>query len=189
MRYFKHWLGCLLCAALCVGVSTLSLAQAPAPSQQPSDPTLAKAEALPPTQAQAAAPLPTTAEDSVKAAVNELFLAMKNSDGPRLTASFADSALLQTIVVNKDGKTVARNESVAEFAASISKLPVGAADERIRFDIVKIDGPLAIVWAPYSFYYKGKFSHCGVDSFQMLRSGGTWKILYIIDTRRKELCE
>ena len=178
MRYYPYLAGILLCAGLCAGLSTLSLAQTPAPDQ-PSGPTLAKG----------AAPLPATAEDSVKTAVNELFLAMKNSDAARLTASFTDSALLQTIVVNKEGKTVARNESVAEFAASIGKLPVGAADERIRFDVVKIDGPLAIVWAPYSFYFKGKFSHCGVDSFQLLRSGGTWKILYIIDTRRKEPCE
>lgn len=130
-----------------------------------------------------------TTEDSVKAAVNELFLAMKNSDGPRLQASFADSALLQTIITNKEGKTFARNESIADFAGSISKLPQGAADERIRFDIVKIDGPLAMVWAPYSFYFKQKFSHCGVDSFQLLRAGGVWKILYIVDTRRKEGCE
>lgn len=132
---------------------------------------------------------PSNTEDSVKAAVNELFIAMKNSDAARLTASFADSALLQTIITNKDGRTVARSEAVADFAVSIGKLPVGAADERIRFDVVKIDGPLAIVWAPYSFYFKGKFSHCGIDSFQLLRSGGIWKILYIVDTRRKEPCE
>ena len=114
---------------------------------------------------------------------------MKNSDAARLTAAFTDSALLQTIVTTREGKTVARNESVAEFAASISKLPIGDADERIRFDVIKIDGPLAIVWAPYNFYYKGKFSHCGVDSFQLLRTQSGWKILYIIDTRRKEPCE
>jgi hypothetical protein len=130
-----------------------------------------------------------TTEDSVKAAVNELFIAMKNSDGPRLRTSFADSAILQTIITNKEGKTFARNESITDFAESIGKLPKGAADERIRFDLIRIDGPLAIVWAPYSFYFKEKFSHCGIDSFQLLRSGGVWRILYIVDTRRKDGCE
>src|SRR5258708_12773494 len=97
---------------------------------------------------------------------------MKYSDAARLRAAFTDSALLQTIVINKEGKTVARNESVEEFATSISKLPQGAADERIRFDIVKIDGPLPIVWAPYTFYFNGIFSHSGIASFHLLRPAG-----------------
>lgn len=128
-------------------------------------------------------------EDSVKAAVNALFIAMKNSDAAGIRASFADSALLQTIITNKEGKTFARNEAIGDFAESISKLPKGDADEQIRFDVIKVDGPLAIAWAPYKFYFKGKFSHCGVDSFQLIRTGGVWKILYIVDTRRKDACE
>jgi hypothetical protein len=128
-------------------------------------------------------------EDSVKTAVNALFIAMKSSDAPGIRASFADSAVLQTIVTNKEGKTIARNEAVGDFAESISKLAKGDADEQIRFDVIKIDGPLAIVWAPYKFYFKGKFSHCGVDSFQLIRTAGGWKLLYIVDTRRKDACE
>lgn len=131
----------------------------------------------------------STSEDSVKAAVNALFTAMKNSDAAGIRASFADSAVLQTIVTNKEGKTFARNEAIAEFAASVGKLPKGAADEQVQFDVIKIDGPLAIVWAPYKFYFSGKFSHCGIDSFQLIRTDGVWRILYIVDTRRKESCE
>ncbi|HTI09554.1 MAG TPA: nuclear transport factor 2 family protein [Puia sp.] len=131
----------------------------------------------------------SSTEDSVRTAVNALFTAMKNSDAAGIRASFADSALLQTIITNKEGKTFARNEAIGDFAESISKLPQGAADEQIRFDVIKIDGPLAIVWAPYKFYFKGKFSHCGVDSFQLIRTAGGWKLLYIVDTRRKDACE
>ena len=128
------------------------------------------------------------AEDSVKAAVDLLFTGMIRSDASLIRQSFADSAILQSIV-EKDGKTVARTESVEDFARAIAKLSKGDADEHIRIDVVRIDGPLAIVWAPYSFYYKGKFSHCGVDSFQLLLVNGIWKIQYLIDTRRKQPCE
>lgn len=128
-------------------------------------------------------------EDSVKAAVNQLFTAMKNADSALFVSSFTDSAILQTIANNKEGKTVAKNESVVEFASFISKQQKDVADERIQFDVLRIDGPLATVWAPYKFYYKGKFSHCGVDSFQMLSVNGKWKIQYLIDTRRKQGCE
>ena len=129
-----------------------------------------------------------TREDSVKAAVNLLFTGMIQSDAVKIRNSFTDSAILQSIV-EKEGKTQTRTESVGEFAQSISKLEKGVADERIRFDVIKIDGPLAIVWAPYSFYYKGQLNHCGVDSFQMLLVGGVWKIQYLIDTRRKQACQ
>ena len=129
-----------------------------------------------------------SAQDSVKAAVNLLFTGMIQSDAAKIHSSFTDSAILQSIV-EKDGKTRTRTESVEEFAQSISKLEKGVADERIRFDVIKIDGPLAIVWAPYSFYYKGQLNHCGVDSFQMLLVDGVWKIQYLVDTRRKQPCQ
>jgi hypothetical protein len=127
-------------------------------------------------------------EDSVKAAVNLLFTGMIRSDAAMIRSSFTDSAILQSIV-EKDGKTSTRTESIGEFAQTISKLEKGVADERIRFDVITIDGPLAIVWAPYSFYYKGQLNHCGVDSFQMLLVGGVWKSQYLIDTRRKQACK
>lgn len=131
----------------------------------------------------------SSGEDSVKTAVNKLFTAMKDADVALLNSSFADSAILQTIITDKAGKVSVRNEDLRDFASQIGKLGKGDADERIQFDVVKIDGPLAIVWAPYSFYYKGRLSHCGVDSFQLLLVDGVWKIQYIIDTRRKQPCQ
>jgi hypothetical protein len=123
-----------------------------------------------------------TAEDSVKAAVNSLFTGMKTSDAAVITRSFTDSAILQTITTPQGGVL---SEKVAAFADIVGKMTPGDADERIQFDVVRVDGPLAIVWAPYEFYYKGKYSHKGVDSFQLVRVNGVWKIQYLIDTRRK----
>ncbi len=81
-----------------------------------------------------------------------------------------------------------RKENISDFAKQISTLPKGAADEKITFDIVKVDADLASVWTPYQFYFNNKFSHCGVNSFQLVRINGEWKIQYIIDTRRKDNC-
>ena len=129
------------------------------------------------------------AEDSVKAVVNNLFTAMKNSDSVLLKTCFADKSILQTITKNKEGNVSVKNESLNEFATSISTQPKGSLDEQIVFDVVKTDGPLAIVWTPYNFYYNGKFLHCGVNSFQLVRIGNEWKIQYLIDTRRKAGCK
>jgi hypothetical protein len=129
-----------------------------------------------------------SATDSVKATIDQMFRAMKNSDASLLKDCFADSAILQTIARSKEGQTIIRNEPIAGFINSISSMQKDAADERIVFDVVKIDGPLAIAWTPYQFYFNGKFSHCGVNSFQLVRMSNGWKIQYIIDTRRRTNC-
>jgi len=130
-----------------------------------------------------------TAQDSVRAAVNLLFTAMKNADSAQLMDAFDDNAVLQTIVVDSAGKVKAQNYPVTTFASAIGRLPKGAADEQVKIETLKIDGPLAAVWAPYHFYYNGTLLHCGVDSFQLIRVNGTWKILYIVDTRKKGACD
>ena len=130
----------------------------------------------------------SSTEDSVKATIQQLFKAMKSSDGALLKDCFADSAIMQTISQTKEGKTIIKNDLVEHFVRQIEQIEQGAADERITFETIKIDGPLAIVWTPYQFYWKGQFSHCGVNSFQLVRINQHWKIQYLIDTRRKVNC-
>jgi hypothetical protein len=118
-----------------------------------------------------------------------MFIAMKSSDVALFKASFTDSAFLQTIATDRNtGRMKIKNEDIKAFAQTIGELPKDSADERITFDVVRIDGDLASVWTPYQFYYNGRFSHCGVNSFQVVRLNGVWKIHYVIDTRRKTNC-
>lgn len=126
--------------------------------------------------------------DSIKTVVDNLFIAMQNSDTTLLKSCFSEGAILQTIY-KKDGIVDVKTEVLTEFISSIASQAKGALDERITFDMVKVDGDLAIAWTPYSFYYKTIFSHCGVNSFQLVRINGYWKIQYLIDTRRKTGCQ
>ena len=130
-----------------------------------------------------------SAEDSVKAVVNQLFAAMKGANAAMLKEAFADSAVLQTIRRKQDGTFFVQDEKVSDFVEQIGKAKKDSLDERITFETVKIDGPLAIAWTPYKFYYAGNFSHCGVNSFQLVRINGRWKIQFLIDTRRRQGCE
>jgi len=129
-----------------------------------------------------------SAEDSVKTTVNNLFTAMKNADTVLLKSIFADGAIFQTITRDKEGAIVVRTEEVQGFIDFVGKQPKNDADERITFGAIKIDGALASVWTPYNFYAGGKFSHCGANSFQLVKLGGIWKIQYLIDTRRRQGC-
>lgn len=130
-----------------------------------------------------------TAEDSVKATINALFTAMRGADGQGVKNTFTDNAILQTISHDKKGEPLVITDTVAAFADFINTVKKDSADERISFGTIKIDGPLAIAWTPYQFYYNGRFSHCGVNSFQLIRANGAWKIQYLIDTRRRNGCK
>jgi hypothetical protein len=130
-----------------------------------------------------------SAEDSVKAVVNNLFTAMIKSDTVLLKTCFADSMVLQTIVRGKSGGAEVKSETAAGFVKSIGSLKPGSADEQITFGNILIDGPLALVWTPYKFYFNGQFSHCGVNSFHLVRFKEGWRIQYLIDTRRRTGCE
>ncbi|MDD2793752.1 MAG: hypothetical protein PHD73_11280 [Sediminibacterium sp.] len=129
-----------------------------------------------------------TATDSVKATINRMFEAMKEADSAKLSSCFADSAIMQTISRNKEGKEWVRTEGVEGFVKLVGSIPKGMADEQIVFGVVKTDGALGIAWTPYRFYRNGVFSHCGVNSFQLVRIKQKWVIQYIIDTRRKDQC-
>lgn len=129
-----------------------------------------------------------TEEDGVKAVITKLFTSMKASDEQSILSCFADQAVMQSIIKDKEGKNSVKSDGVAGFAAFVGKQPHGAADERIVFETIKIDGELGFVWTPYQFFYNGKFSHCGENVFGLIKVSGAWKIHSVIDTRRKDNC-
>lgn len=124
-------------------------------------------------------------EVEIKKTIDGFFNAMRTSDSTALRSFVAKGAKFQTIAADFSVKTDAPDG----FIASVGKAPIGALDERISYESIKIDGALASVWTPYSFYLNGKFSHCGVNSFSMIKKEGKWLIAHVIDTRRKENCK
>ena len=48
--------------------------------------------------------------------------------------------------------------------------------ERIWNPEVRVHGLIATVWAPYDFWRDAKFSHCGIDAFDLIKTGEGWKI-------------
>ncbi len=129
------------------------------------------------------------AHDSIKSVINEFFTKMKAADAENFMQLFTDSAILQTIRTPNGKPVEVRNESLKEFASFIATSKPGDADEQIVFEKILVDDVLAVAWTPYKFYYKGNFSHCGVNQFTLVKTGTEWKINYIIDTRRKTGCD
>ncbi len=127
-------------------------------------------------------------EDAVKAVIETLFDGMRAKNADQIGAVFSENAIMQTIETT--GETgVVKAGSVADFVKGIGSLPTEMKlDERITDYQINIDGPMATAWTPYEFYRNDTFSHCGVNSFQLVKMAEGWKIVYIIDTRRKDGC-
>ncbi len=127
--------------------------------------------------------------DGVKQTINNLFSAMLGADSSALRMCFDSVAIMQTVRQTEgQGASVAGTSSPDRFIAQIGAAKPGALDERIVFEKILIDGPMAVAWTPYKFYLNGQFSHCGVNVFQLVRKTDGWKIVSVLDTRRKEGC-
>ena len=123
-------------------------------------------------------------EKEVVKPIESLFNAMKSADSLGVKNAFSGSAIMQTFGKNQEIRT----DKVEDFAKQVGASQAGDLDERFTISKILVDGNMASVWVPYQFYYKGNFSHCGVNSFQLAKINNEWKIQYIIDTRRKDNC-
>ena len=125
-----------------------------------------------------------TSEKEIIKPIENLFNAMKFVDSLGVKNAFSNSAIMQTFGKNQEIRT----DKVEYFAKQVGASQAGDLDERFSISKILVDGNMASVWVPYQFYYKGNFSHCGVNSFQLAKINNDWKIQYIIDTRRKDNC-
>ena len=123
-----------------------------------------------------------TSEKEIIKPIENLFNAMKSADSLGVKNAFSGSAIMQTFGKNKEIRT----EKVEDFAKQVGASQAGDLDERFTISKILVDGNMASVWVPYEFYYKGNFSHCSVNRFQLAKINAEWKIQYIIDTRRKK---
>lgn len=127
-------------------------------------------------------------EEGVKLTINQLFDAMRKADSTQLRSCFDGTASMQTVRVSPEGAASVAGGTPDRFIAQIGGAEPGTLDERIVFEKILIDGPMAVAWTPYNFYLKGAFSHCGVNVFQLVKKPEGWKIVSVLDTRRKEGC-
>lgn len=67
------------------------------------------------------------------------------------------------------------------------------ADGRARIErywspTVLVRGHIAVVWTPYEFWLDGKRSHCGIDTFDLLKLDGRWRVANAMWTVEPEGC-
>lgn len=126
---------------------------------------------------------------AVLAVMKRLFDGMRAGDSSMVRSVFHSKMQTMTTAVTRQGAAVADFGDIQGFLKAVGTPHAEIYDERVYNPEVRIDGTLATIWVEYSFFVGAKFSHCGIDAFQLAREGGDWKIVAIADTRRKTGCK
>ena len=127
----------------------------------------------------------TAQNDDVKHTIETFFEGFHHRDTVLLHQVCADKIILQSITENLNGNSLTEEPSQF-FYRSIASIPMSLKfNERILSFTTQVDGSMGHAWTPYEFYVDGKLSHKGVNAFTLFKEKDQWKIVYIIDTRRK----
>lgn len=136
----------------------------------------------------ATGPAPADAQ-AVTAAVRTLFESMLAADSAKARSVMAPNFRIVVITQNPAGQTATRETTGKQFLAQIASVAPQTLDERFWDGQVQVDGNLASYWCQYAFFNKGKFSHCGVDVFQLYRSAQGWQIVNLAYNIRRDGCD
>ena len=112
------------------------------------------------------------AQAAVMAVVDSAMAAINSGDMSALSNVMTDSAQVYAARL-RDGTPAFTMRTAASQRAAGRRTPI---IER-GFDAeVRIAGGIAMVWLPYDLWAEGKWSHCGIDLFTLVRVGSAWRI-------------
>ena len=123
---------------------------------------------------------------AVLAAAQQLFDALAARDPQAVMAVVVPEGTISGHVTG-DGRTSFFAERWQDWAARLTQ-GTERLEERMHDPRVRIRGNMASVWTEYSFYRDGRFSHCGIDLFDMAKVDGRWRVLNITFTVETEGC-
>jgi hypothetical protein len=125
-------------------------------------------------------------EESVITTVQNFFSAMSARDTAATGAVLLPEG--QYFSIKEDSSTVTMKKTThQEYLARLATSKENWL-EKMREPEVWVHGRVAILWAKYDFYRNGKFSHCGVDAFSLLKGAEGWKIVGFVFNKEKESC-
>ncbi len=129
-------------------------------------------------------------KQKIKKMISVFFEGLHEGDSSKVSSVLHSGVKIQTTYKNKKGKSVLKDQTRQELlkAIALKKKETIYFEKLISYDI-KVDDNLALVWTPYEFYLNEKFSHCGTNSFQLFKQNEKWKIIFLIDTRKRKNCK
>ena len=123
--------------------------------------------------------LPQTSDERDAGAVPDaLFAAMRAKSFADIKAQFTNDGQLVAIDKPRDGKGISKTRvfTAESFAKAISEAKAAEYIEKMPNKDIRISGDLSIVSGRYTFFVGDKFSHCGTNTFNLVRTEAGWKI-------------
>lgn len=116
--------------------------------------------------------------DSASAIPDRLFAAMQAKNADAIRTLFTSEGQLVAIDKPRDGKGVSKTRffTADAFAKMISEAKGADFIEKMPNKKVEIAGDLAVVSGRYTFHVGEKFSHCGMNTFNLVRTENGWLI-------------
>ena len=128
-------------------------------------------------------------EADAKRLVDTFFEGFHEGDTLKMRSVMLADVPMQSVFSTNQGEEKINSSDANNFLTAIA---IRGADQKWEEKLldykVSVDGNLAHVWTPYEFYLNGNFSHCGANAFTMAKTAEGWKIVHIIDSRRKADC-
>jgi hypothetical protein len=112
------------------------------------------------------------------AAADSLLAALSRDDKTGIARFTTDSAILGYSAIRGGAERV----RVHSWAEDLARPSVVRITERGFGASARVQDRLAQVWMPYDIYIDGKWSHCGVDAFTLLKIAGAWRVASLFYT-------
>lgn len=118
------------------------------------------------------------AEQEAINVANKLFEAMRAKNAEAIKALFMPEGQLVAIDKPRTGEGLSKTRvfTADSFSKLIAEAKAPEFIERMAQPKVKIFGDMALVYGRYTFHVGDKFSHCGTNSFHLVRTADGWKI-------------
>lgn len=131
-----------------------------------------------------------SAENDVKKVIETFFEGLHKGDSTLMASTLHKDIKIQTTSSMRGPNGLLQTDSRGKLLTAIAnKNPEHVYLEKLLSYTIKIDENIASVWTPYEFYFNDNFSHCGANSFQLFKDGNNWKIIYLVDMRRRDNCQ
>ena len=117
-------------------------------------------------------------EDAAIAVVNKLFAGMKAKDAEQIKSVFSPEGQLVAIDKPRDGNGISKTRVLTgeSFATMISGNKGADYIEYMPSPEARVSGDMAVVSGRYTFHLGEKLSHCGMNTFNLVRTETGWKI-------------
>ena len=120
-------------------------------------------------------------------AVNAFFAAVETKSRKMVLAAVVPEGLATLIRLHDGASPTLLSRHWATYVEDVVQGP-DTYTEHINEPRVLVERDMAMVWGRFEVYANGKFSHCGVDQFQLVRKNGRWLIYNLTWTSQLTGC-